>query len=300
MQVIIHRGADKIGGTCLEVDYNETRVIFDVGEVLPSSDDPEGCVRHSLPAVPGLFDEGGPPVNAVFISHYHGDHAGLLRHVRQVMIDLGDGVRAVARPTIGLPLSTVWLHRLLLGAGFVLLVLVADSRFELRISGYGLALGVTGAAAFAGSLAAPACARRWAPTALLPAAFLPPAAALYAGGVAPNLAVLLTGIAVTAFSFQLLKVLVDALVGRSSPDVVRGRVFSVYDVLYNVAFVLAGLLMIPLWHPTEVRTLLWWLAAAFLLGWLVYSRVFHVWPFAARPPSSRPAHRWRGRTAGLA
>ena len=224
----------------------------------------------------------------------------VLRHVRQVMIDLGDGVRAVATPTIGLPLSSVWLHRLLLGAGFVLLVLVADSRFELQISGYGLALAVTGAAAFAGSLAAPACARRWAPTALLPAAFLPPAAALYAGGLAPNLAVLLTGIAVTAFSFQLLKVLVDALVGRASPDAVRGRVFSVYDVLYNVAFVLAGLLMIPLWQPTEVRTLLWWLAAAFLLGWLVYSRVFHVWPFAARPPSSRPAHRWPGRTAGLA
>ena len=49
--------------------------------------------------------------------------------------------------------------------------------------------------------------------------------------------------------------------------------FAVYDVLYNVAFVLAGLLMVPLWEPGRVRVLLWGLAAAFVLGWLVFARV---------------------------
>ncbi len=194
----------------------------------------------------------------------------------------------------------MWLHRLLLGAGFVLLVLVADAWFSLEISGYGLALAVTGVAAFAGSVAAPVCARRWPPAALLPVTFLPPAAALYAGGLAPNLAVLVVGIGVTSLSFQLLKVLVDAMVGRAAPDDVRGRVFSGYDVLYNVAFVLAGLLMVPLWDTTRVRPLLWWLAVAFVAGWLLCARVFRVWPFATRLPTGRPSHRWRGRLAALA
>jgi hypothetical protein len=84
---------------------------------------------------------------------------------------------------------------------------------------------------------------------LLPAAFLPPAAALYAGGVAPNLAVLLTGIAVTAFSFQLLKVLVDALVGRSSPDVVRGRIsVGRFTDIFAIFIVISPRLLITLFY----------------------------------------------------
>ena len=229
-----------------------------------------------------------------------GDGRKMRHRLRRVLADLGDGLRAVADPDIGRPLGAVALHRFLLGAGFVLLVLVADDWFDLQISGYALALAVTGIAAFSGSLAAPACSRRWAATALLPVAFLPPAAALYAAGIAPTLLVLVAGIGVTALSFQLLKVLVDALVGGASSDVVRGRVFSVYDVLYNVSFVLAGLLMIPLWDPTRVRALLWWLAAAFLVGWVVSARAFLVWPFVTRPHLARQAHRLRGRAVALA
>jgi apolipoprotein N-acyltransferase len=228
-----------------------------------------------------------------------GDGRMLLRRLRLALVDVVDGVRALGNPRIGRPLGAVALHRLLLGAGFVLLVLVADSQFGLEVSGYGLALAVTGVAAFAGSLAAPACARRWSPVALLPLAFLPPAVALYAGGLAPNLVVLVAGLGVTALSFQLLKVLVDALVGGATADKVRGRVFSVYDVLYNVAFVLAGLLMVPLWDPSRIRPLLWWLAAAFLAAWLVFARLLGVWPFASRARAPRPTRRWRGRVLAL-
>jgi apolipoprotein N-acyltransferase len=229
-----------------------------------------------------------------------GDGRMLLRRLRLALVDVVDGVRALRDPRIGRPLGAVALHRLLLGAGFVLLVLVADSQLGLEVSGYGLALAVTGVAAFAGSLAAPACARRWSPVALLPLAFLPPAAALYAGGLAPNLVVLVAGLGVTALSFQLLKVLVDALVGGATADAVRGRVFSVYDVLYNVAFVLAGLLMVPLWDPSRIRPLLWWLAAAFLAAWLVFARLLRVWPLAGRARPPRPTHSWRGRLLALA
>ncbi|HET7358097.1 MAG TPA: MFS transporter [Nocardioidaceae bacterium] len=201
-----------------------------------------------------------------------GDHR-LLRSLGDALADVGNGLRAVGRPEIGRPLAAVWSHRLLLGAGFVTVVLVSNSRFHLEISGYGLALTATGVAAFLGSLAAPVAARHLPPLALVPMPFLPPAAAAFVAGAVPTLPVLVAGLAVTAFSFQTLKVLVDALVGGASPDEVRGRVFAVYDVLYNVAFVLAGLLMVPLWAPGRVRVLLWGIAVAFVLGWLVFARV---------------------------
>lgn len=201
----------------------------------------------------------------------------------RVLADLADGLRVVGRsPRLRRPLLAVWAHRLLVGVGSVLLVLVADSRFHLRIAGYGLAMLVTGVASFAGTAAAPVCARRWRPASLVPVAFLPPALAAGLAGATPRLGVLVAGVAVAAFSFQLLKVLVDAIVGRASPDVVRGRVFAVYDVLYNIAFVLAGLVMIPLWHPTAVRPLLWGLSGAFAVGWLCYTRL-------ARVPAADPS-----------
>ncbi|MGE5719607.1 MAG: apolipoprotein N-acyltransferase, partial [Nocardioidaceae bacterium] len=273
-----------------------------------------GFVERSAPAgcvVAGVLYLTAGAVFARLPDVGGGDGGEVLRRVRRVLADVVAGLRALGVPDIGRPLAAVWLHRLLLGAGFVLLVLVADSELDLGISGYALALAVTGLAAFAGSVAAPVAARRRPPITLLPLAFLPPAAAVYVGGLTPNLVVLVIGIGVTAFSFQLLKVLVDAVVGGASPDEVRGRVFSVYDVLYNVAFVAAGLLMVPLWDPGRVRPLLWWLAAAFLAGWLLFARVFRTWPFTMRPSGVRRGgrgereqlggpRRWRGRGGALA
>ncbi|HEX4429329.1 MAG TPA: MFS transporter [Frankiaceae bacterium] len=200
---------------------------------------------------------------------------GLGSGLRVALAEARDGLRTIARtPDIRRPLGAVWLHRLLLGAGFVLVVLAADSRFHLKIAGYGLALGATGIAAFLGSLAAPVCAQRWRPAALIPFTFVPPALAVLAGALFTNLVVMIGALGLTGFSFQLLKVLADAMVGRASADGVRGRVFSIYDVLYNVAFVLAGLLMIPLWRPDRLHVLLAALAAAFLAGGLAFRSVF--------------------------
>ncbi len=225
--------------------------------------------------------------------------------LRGVVADLRAGVRAVSRsPAVRRPLLAVWLHRFLLGTGFITLVLVADSGYHLQAAGYGLALAVTGLAAFVGTLAAPLLARRYAPRALLPLAFLPPAAAAVVAGYTPYLPGLLATVAVAAVSFQVLKVLADALVGGASADVVRGRVFAAYDVLYNVAFVVAGLAFVPLWHPGAARRLLWGLAAAFVLAWLALVAEGRRWPFGIgsattvagiRRPAGRslPPTRWR-------
>jgi hypothetical protein len=212
---------------------------------------------------------------------------GLGSGLREALAEARDGIRTIIRtPDIRRPLSAVGLHRLLLGAGFVLVVLVSDSRLHLKIAGYGLALGATGVAAFLGSLAAPFCAQRWRPAVLMPITFLPPAAAILLAAFFPDLVVMIAALGLTGFSFQLLKVLADATVGGASEDAVRGRVFSIYDVLYNVAFVLAGLLMIPLWRPDRVHVLLGALAVAFLGGGVLFRGVLRDGAQSATNPLS--------------
>lgn len=41
MEIIIHRGAKQIGGTCIEIRSDQTRLIFDIGEELPETNKPE-------------------------------------------------------------------------------------------------------------------------------------------------------------------------------------------------------------------------------------------------------------------
>ena len=69
MNVKIHRGQNQIGGNIIEIATESTRVLFDVGLEL---DDEK---NRELPLIDGLFDSKG--YDAVFISHYHGDHMGL-------------------------------------------------------------------------------------------------------------------------------------------------------------------------------------------------------------------------------
>jgi apolipoprotein N-acyltransferase len=226
-------------------------------------------------------------------------HAGLGRVGRE----LRDGIVAITHDRrIGVPLLAVWCHRFLLGAGFILLVLIGNLRYRLEAPGYGVALAVTGVGAFLGSWVAPLLARRFRTTALLPASFALAGVAAIVGGFSPNFAVLVAGVGVVAVAFQVLKVVVDALVGGATPDRVRGRVFATYDVVYNVAFVVAGIVLIPLWSPARERALLWLIGAAFVGGALVFARLERVWPFdAARSRQARPAprHRWWWRGAAL-
>lgn len=74
MNIIIHRGQNQIGGSIIEVSSGITKIILDVGSNLEETDD------VFVPQVEGLFC-GEPAYNAVFISHYHSDHLGLLNHL---------------------------------------------------------------------------------------------------------------------------------------------------------------------------------------------------------------------------
>lgn len=71
MIINIIRGQDQIGGSIVEVSSETTRIVFDVGINLDEDD------NVYVPQIPGLFIEP-KSYDAIFISHYHSDHIGLL------------------------------------------------------------------------------------------------------------------------------------------------------------------------------------------------------------------------------
>jgi len=108
MELVIHRGTKEIGGTCVELRADQSRIIVDLGIPLVSAnkDQPfdskviEGkSVKQLLdsgvlPAVRGLYKGDNPSVGAVLISHSHLDHYGLLRYVHpDIPIFLSNGAK---------------------------------------------------------------------------------------------------------------------------------------------------------------------------------------------------------------
>lgn len=77
LRVRIHRGASEIGGSCIEVEHDGSRLVLDVGKPLSAA--PGDHVP--LPPVPGLADGSDPRLLAVLVSHPHLDHYGLVDQV---------------------------------------------------------------------------------------------------------------------------------------------------------------------------------------------------------------------------
>jgi ribonuclease J len=89
MKICIHRGANQIGGSCVELESRGSRLLLDLGLPL----DAEENSSSYLPTLSGLR-EADETLLGVLISHPHLDHYGLLAHVRS---DLPVAMGAAAR-----------------------------------------------------------------------------------------------------------------------------------------------------------------------------------------------------------
>ncbi|MFR9543261.1 MAG: MBL fold metallo-hydrolase [Rikenellaceae bacterium] len=77
MQITIHRGIDQIGGCITEIATSEARVLIDLGQNLPDNKGNSNDLLATKEAIESLTDG----VDAIFYTHYHGDHVGLFNFV---------------------------------------------------------------------------------------------------------------------------------------------------------------------------------------------------------------------------
>ena len=74
MKINVIRGQNQIGGSIIEISTANTSVILDVGINLDEGE------KVEIPNIDGLFC-GAKKYDAIFVSHYHSDHIGLLDYI---------------------------------------------------------------------------------------------------------------------------------------------------------------------------------------------------------------------------
>jgi len=70
------------------------------------------------------------------------------------------------------------------------------------------------------------------------------------------------------FSFFLGKISADTIVQQAMPDDFRGRAFALFDIAYNLGFIIPALILSFVWienDPAQVRTILIVSGAVFLV-----------------------------------
>jgi ribonuclease J len=96
MKFTIHRGTKEIGGSCVEVWTENTRILLDFGMPLVNRDGsefdfskfkhltiPELIELGVLPDIKGLYDDTDKLIDGVIISHAHQDHYGFLNYIHK-------------------------------------------------------------------------------------------------------------------------------------------------------------------------------------------------------------------------
>jgi len=211
------------------------------------------------------------------LAHEHDRPHGIWDALRTVLRELQAGLaEVVRRPAARLPLTGIFILRTIQMFVAIAAILIikrqypeAGDRFG-RLSFSALALAAAGVGAFIGAITAPALGRRIDKPRLILLGFgLSGFAILLLGGVA-SLSALLLLTFIAGYGGFLGKVATDALVQEAVPDDFRGRAFSIYDILYNLASVVAAITMVLL-QGSDLRAVMIFtgagtLAAALLLG----------------------------------
>jgi ribonuclease J len=93
MRITIHRGYDQIGGCITEIATDRTRILIDLGQNLP---DGEGVITDNLASYEAI-ERITANVDAIFYTHYHGDHFGLFHFVSDSITQyIGKAAKRVA------------------------------------------------------------------------------------------------------------------------------------------------------------------------------------------------------------
>lgn len=193
----------------------------------------------------------------------------LLQEAGRVVRTIAEGVREVARtPKAGAAITTYFWIRLLwsfsiVGIGFIARELLADNDLQVLV--------ITGGAGAAGAVLGflmanrlRARARSGGQLALAASAVAGIAVAVLGGFELKATLALLTFF--LGFGFFLGKISLDTMVQEALGDDFRGRAFSLYDIAYNLAWVIAAAAMKLLWTGSAQGGLLAGMGIVFLVG----------------------------------
>ena len=109
MKFKIHRGTKEIGGSCIEVWTDNTRILLDFGMPLVEKDGREFDFRKYktskltelvekgvLPNIKGLYNNSDSLIDGVIISHPHQDHYGLVNFINDdIQYYLGEATHKI-------------------------------------------------------------------------------------------------------------------------------------------------------------------------------------------------------------
>ena len=237
----------------------------------------KGVIDVEPIALAGALVYAGGAVFALFVRHpgETREKSTLGREIARVAANIGAGLREVGRtPKAGASITTYfWLRFLwsfsLVGIGFVARELLAnDDLMVAVITGGAGAIG----AALGFVLASPLRARV-ATTArlVMGSSFVAGAAVAVLGGALQTDGIIakaaLAGLAFfLGFGFFLAKISLDTMVQEALGDDFRGRAFSIYDIAYNLAWVIAAGLMKLLWSEDVQGLLIAGMGVVFLVG----------------------------------
>lgn len=184
-------------------------------------------------------------------AHTHARAVRMIDAAGTVMRELLEGLRAIwVRAGARLPLIGIFIVRTIgMFVAVAAIIVIKDIYPEAsddggKLTASTLALGAAGAGAFSGAVATSFFAGRFNRPQLILGGFIVSGASIVAlGGIIDIYAVL--GLCFFGgFGTFLTKVAVDAQVQDALPDDMRGRAFALYDILYNLASVAAGTLMV--------------------------------------------------------
>ena len=92
MKLRFYKDTNRIGGGITEITSQGSRIILDFGSDLPKGED---ALPEPAPQIEGVTC-GEPDCDGIFITHYHGDHNGLLQYVLpEIPVFMGAGAKAV-------------------------------------------------------------------------------------------------------------------------------------------------------------------------------------------------------------
>jgi predicted MFS family arabinose efflux permease len=199
--------------------------------------------------------------------HLPPEDPALLRHeLRRVAFELSDAARHLVRTprAIG-PITSIVLDQLGQGILLTLSLVVFRDRFGEGVASFSNLVGAGGVGVLIGILTVGALEERFSKPRIVAGSFAIGGAAMVVGvAMITEWSVLLLSF-VVGLTFAWKKISVATMVQQAMPDGYRGRVFSVYDVVYNLARIVAAALAVPMIPGLGVEGSLALVGLAFLL-----------------------------------